>query len=60
MITKKEILTLDDVVDLLGYTKGYMIQLMHKKQIPYYKPTNGKPFFKYSEIEEWVFKKGKK
>lgn len=52
----KEVMTITDVTDLTGWKAATVYQLIHKGEIPHYKPTNGTVFFKRSEIKEWIFK----
>lgn len=52
----KHILDVKDVATLTGYKVGYIYQLVHKKEIPYFQSASGrsKPLFKRQEIEEWL------
>jgi len=50
-------LTIEELVELIGYKKTSIYGLVQKRKIPYHK--KGKLFFLKSEIMEWL-KSGKK
>lgn len=47
-------LSVEQACQLLGYSKGYIYKLTHKKQIPHYKPRGGKLLFDRLELETWI------
>lgn len=48
-----------DLCKLLGVTKRTIARYRQKKLIPYYTYDNGRVYYKASEIEEFMIKKGK-
>lgn len=54
IMNSKEVLTIKDVALLTGFTVGNLYRMTSEKKIPYYKPMNGKIFFKKTEIENWL------
>lgn len=50
----KRVLTIDDVVELTGYTKEYIYKLVWLKEIPHYKPNKKRLYFERGEIENWM------
>lgn len=50
----KPILTVDDLIDYSGYSRSYIYKLVHRKEIPFYKPGGKNLFFKREEINEWL------
>lgn len=58
----KKVLTIEDVADLLGYSRAHIERLMQEGKIPFHKPfgKNGKTFFNCEELEKTLFSgKGK-
>ena len=55
-ITKKEVMTVDDVCEFLGFKKSYIYKLTHERKIPFYKPEGKMIFFKRSEMTVWVLR----
>jgi len=55
-ITQKEVMTVDDVCEFLGFKKSYIYKLTHEGKIPFYKPEGKMIFFKRSEMTVWVFR----
>ena len=54
--SKKELMTLEDVVAYTGYRRSSLLTLVCHREIPVYKPRGGKLVFKRSEIDEWMFR----
>lgn len=51
---KKDVLTLDEVVQYTGYTKAYIYKLCHLRKIPHCNNLQGRRlFFILEEIKEW-------
>lgn len=48
------IMNMHQVVELTGYTRSYIYNMVHKKMIPVHKPTGGRLFFVKEEIENWL------
>lgn len=50
----KPILTVDDLINYSGYSRSYIYKLVHRKEIPFYKPGGKNLFFKREEINDWL------
>lgn len=50
----KDMLTIEDVCLITGFSAKRIYDLTSKKKIPYYKPLGGKVFFDKTEIENWL------
>lgn len=50
----KEILTFDEACRYMGVSKSTLYNLTMRKEIPHYKPTNGRVFFQRTELEQWI------
>ncbi|UTC77587.1 helix-turn-helix domain-containing protein [Treponema sp. OMZ 799] len=48
------IMNMQQVMELTGYTRSYIYNLVYKKMIPVHKPTGGRLFFVKEEIEQWL------
>lgn len=55
-IGAKSVLTIEEAVFLTGLSKGYLYRLTSSSEIPHYKPSGGKLYFKKSEIEDWLLR----
>ena len=51
---EKNILTVDEVVNYTGFSQKQIYKLTSTRQIPHYKPSGRKLFFKKDEIDEWI------
>jgi excisionase family DNA binding protein len=51
---EKNILTVDEVVNYTGFSQKQIYKLTSTRQIPHYKPSGRKLFFKKNEIDEWI------
>jgi excisionase family DNA binding protein len=49
-------LSVDKAVQFTGYSRSYIYKLTHSNQIPFYKPTNGRLFFRQSELEDFLLR----
>ncbi|MCB9211426.1 MAG: helix-turn-helix domain-containing protein [Ignavibacteriales bacterium] len=49
-----EPLDIEGASKYLKITKASLYQLVHRKRIPYYKPTGGKVYFNKYEINSWI------
>ncbi|MCF8260693.1 MAG: helix-turn-helix domain-containing protein [Melioribacteraceae bacterium] len=45
---------IDQASLLLQLKKSYLYQLVHKNQLPYYKPNGKKIYFNKAELNEWI------
>lgn len=52
----KEILNADELAEFIGLSKSYIYKLTHRRELPHYKPSGKKLFFKTSEVLEWLKK----
>ena len=59
LVAQKEVLTVDDVAQILGTTKNNIYRMTHERTISFYKPQNGKIYFKRTEIEQWQLRNRK-
>lgn len=50
----KEILTFKEFIAYLGISKSLGYKLTSSKRIPHFKPTNGKLFFKKSDVDHFI------
>jgi excisionase family DNA binding protein len=53
-------LTFREACAYLGYAPSYLYKLTYKKLIPHYKPTGKMIFFSKNELDQWIYKNGKK
>ena len=58
-LSQKELLTIEEASDFLGFKKSYLYRLTSERKLPFYKPGH-KVFFKKSELAEWVFRNREK
>lgn len=54
LLGAKNVLTLEDVALITGYSKGHIYRLTSEQGIPHYKPNGRNLFFKKDEIEDWL------
>ena len=54
MINDKNILTVEDLMDYTDFSQKQIYKLKSTRQIPHYKPSGKKLFFKKNEIDEWI------
>ena len=54
MITSKNILTVDEVINYTGFSQKQIYKLTSTRAIPHYKPRGRKLFFKKDEIDKWI------
>ena len=50
----KNILTVDEVISYTGFSQKQIYKLTSSRQIPHYKPSGRKLFFKKDELDEWI------
>ncbi|MGI6572409.1 MAG: helix-turn-helix domain-containing protein [Fermentimonas sp.] len=55
----KEILTFREALQLLGVSKSFLYKLTSSRSIRFYKPNNGKLYFKRKDLEEWMLQNEK-
>lgn len=54
LLGSKEVLTIEDVSLMTGFSVGNLYRMTSNKTIPFYKPLGGKIFFDKTEIENWL------
>lgn len=54
---RKEMLSISEAAEYLGLEVSGLRMLMHKKQIPYYKPNGKVCYFDPKELKEWQKRK---
>jgi prophage regulatory protein len=57
MLSKKTILSVDELEKYCGIKKSTIYKLTSARQIPFYKPGNKLIFFKRTEIDEWLMQR---
>lgn len=58
LLAAKNVLTLDDVAMLTGYSRSHLYKLTSAREIPHYKHNGKQLFFDRAEVEQWL-KQGK-
>lgn len=53
-LSTKNVLTVEDVAELTGFSKTYIHRLTCDKEIPHYKPRGSRIYFDRAEVEEWM------
>lgn len=51
---KRQYLNVVETSVYTGFTPKYIYQLVHRGEIPFYKPTGRKLFFKIEDLDEWI------
>lgn len=59
LIGSKEVLNIEECALFTGLAKSTLYDMTSKRQIPHYKPRDGRLYFKKSEIESWLLKNKK-
>ncbi|MDC1473756.1 helix-turn-helix domain-containing protein [Flavobacteriaceae bacterium] len=54
LLSRKKVLTLDEVTKYTGYKKSYIYQLTSKNKVPYSRPSGGAIFFDREDIDTWL------
>ena len=52
--TRELPIRLNRVMEITGYTRSYIYRMTHLKQMPHYKPNNGRLYFYESEIIDFI------
>lgn len=55
--TSKEVLTSNEAALYLGMENSYLYKLTCQKKIPFYKPNDGRIYFKKAELDDWATRK---
>lgn len=56
LLAAKNVLTMDDVVLLTGYSKSHLYKLTCENRIPFYKPEGKQIYFNRTEVEAWMLR----
>ena len=54
LIGSKDVLTMEEVSLMTGFSQSKLYRMTSSKTIPHYKPLGGKLFFDKTEIENWL------
>ena len=54
LLAAKEMLTVEDMSLLTGFKPTYIRKMIQEGRLPYYNPSNGKVFFKKSEVNAYL------
>ena len=54
--SNSEFIGVEETANLLGFKKSYLYKLIHKNQIPHYKPNGKKVLFDKLELKEWILR----
>ena len=54
---EKDLLTLQEAADYLGFQVGYLKSLIEDNVIPYYNPVEGVYYFSKQDLNRWIRKK---
>lgn len=54
LIAQKEVLTVDDLVLLTGYSKSFWYKASANRTIPHSSPSGGRIFFDRKSIQDWL------
>lgn len=54
VLAAKNVLNIEDVAILTGFSKSHIYTLTSKNEIPHYKPNGRTVFFDRSELEAWL------
>lgn len=55
-LQQKEILSLSEASEFLGFKQSYMYKMSADGELPCYAPTGRKLIFRRSELQEWAFR----
>ena len=53
---QKVVLSVVEAAAFTGFSKFYLYKLIHQKKIPHYKPMGGRVFFRWDELETFIFR----
>lgn len=49
-------LTVEEAAAFTGYSVNYIYNLINQKKIPFYKPRNGRVFFKPRDLHNFIYR----
>ena len=53
-MSKRHLLTTAEAAEYIGVKKSYLMKLMMKKAIPYYKPNGKLCYFEEADLDHWL------
>lgn len=53
-MTKRNLLTTAEAAEYIGVKKSYLMKLMMKKAIPYFKPNGKLCYFDEADLDHWL------
>ena len=56
LAASKNVLTIQDIAGITGWSKSYIYKLTSKGILPFYKPNSKTIFFERNEIEQWLLR----
>jgi len=59
-VNNVEFLDTDEAAEYLKLKKSYLYLLIHRNEIPFYKPNGKKVYFNKIELNEWILKSKRK
>lgn len=54
MSNERTFMTAKEAAEYLGFSVNSLYNKCYRKQIPHYKPSAGKLYFKKEELDEWI------
>lgn len=56
----KEILSFNEALELMDVSKSFLYKMTSECKINFFKPNNGKIYFRRSDLEEWMMQNEQK
>jgi excisionase family DNA binding protein len=53
---RKAALSVNEAAAFTGLSPNYIYKLVHLRKLPFYKPLNGRIYFKQTELEDFLFR----
>lgn len=53
-IKEKTVLSFNETLELMDVSKSFLYKLTSKRKINFFKPNNGKIYFRRSDVESWM------
>lgn len=54
LLVNKDMLTIDETAIYTGIAKKQLYKMTSTRQVPYYKPTGKRVYFKRTELDKWL------
>ena len=58
--SSKTVMNTDDLAAYTGFAKSSIYKFVHRKEIPYFKPTGKQLFFSKEKVDAWLMEKSVK